>query len=147
MAIERGPFQLVRRPRRERTQLDAHGRGHMAPFWYGSTGRRAPKLVQFAIAQFRQLPTKVRAQVPLLWWLLGESTAQFKMTQPEAQYGSPPPDRQQQRCRTCLSAYQHITTGTLICSQMAGTIAPEAWCRLWKPAISPQAYATLQERK
>jgi hypothetical protein len=144
MAIERGPFQLVRRQRRERTQLDARGRGH-PPFWYGSTGRRAPKLVQLAIAQFRQLPTKVRAQVPLLWSLLGESTAAYKMTQPEGAYG--PPQVANQTCGNCLSGYVHCTTGTMICSQVAGVIRPQDSCRLWKPAISPQAYAAAQERK
>ncbi len=75
------------------------------PFKYPKAGRRAPRYVQAAIAQFRRLPLQVRASTPLLYWLLGEGTPGYKMTGPESDYRPRSPVRGQ-ICGNCEFAYQ-----------------------------------------
>lgn len=131
--------------RRERESRERNGTATAPPYFYARTGRKAPKLVQLAIAQFRQLPLGVRSRVPLLFWLLGSSTAPFKFTQPEASYG---PARDVQRtCGNCLSLYLHCGTNQLICSQVAGLVRASDSCRHWKANVSLPEFAKAQERE
>ncbi len=114
-------------------------------FWYAKTGRNAPKLVQLCIAQFRQLPEGVRSRMPLLFWLLGSSTAPYKFTQPESGYG--PAHDPVRTCGNCLSLYLHCGTNQLICSQVAGIVRVSDSCRHWKTNVSPNDFAKAQERE
>ena len=90
-----------------------------------------PELAR-AVSRYRALPVAYadKADVPLLYWLLGQGTNALKMDAFEALYGDPPPGSTQ-RCENCSSAYQQVTSGMLICSQISGYIEPQLWCRLW----------------
>lgn len=117
----------------------------VAPFLFASAGRRAPREVQKAIERFRRLPDAVRAQKPLLYWLLGSGTPAYKFRKEEVQYGAPPPALARQNCANCLHAYMHVTTNTAICDQVRGVIAPAAWCNRWAPPMPAPQYAAYQE--
>jgi hypothetical protein len=109
----------------------AAGAGNFA---YPYAASRAQPEVRQAIVRFRRLPIapeSPRVTTPLLYWLLGQGTPAFKMSQPDALYGEPRAPGQ--TCGNCLFAYQHVTSKSFICSEMAGRILPSAWCRLWKP--------------
>ena len=82
-----------------------------------------------AIAAYRRLPASTRADLPLLYWLLGSSTPAYKMSQHEAAYVADA--RGPELCANCTYAFQHVNTGDFICSQVRGRIEPRAWCRLW----------------
>lgn len=94
-------------------------------------GPNAQPEVQEAVERFRQLPLDERAEKPLLYWLLGSGTPPFKMSRIDSAYQDKPFGFQ--KCGSCRFAWQRVKTGQYICSQIAQEIAPEAWCRLWKP--------------
>ncbi len=116
-----------------------------APYLYDDAGKDAPAKVRAAIVEYRKLPEEFRKDNPLLFWLLGDGTPLFKMTKVEAAYADPSPFKKQ-NCGNCLHSYSHVTSGTFICDQMRGAIKPEAWCRVWKPAIAKAEYRKYQER-
>tara|TARA_Y100000310_G_C20543474_1_gene744458 strand:- start:661 stop:1020 length:360 start_codon:yes stop_codon:yes gene_type:complete len=118
------------------------------PFEYRrSITDRTPPEVQAAIKRFRSLPLRERVKRPLLYWLLGDGTPPFKLTKPEAAYLRVSPFAHLGHiCGTCLHAYTHTTTGTMICDQMRGVIHNEAWCRLWRPPIPKKRYEAYQNR-
>jgi len=68
---------------------------------------------------------------PLLYVLLGGGTPAYKMSKRDSDYGNPKVAGQS--CSNCTFAFQHVTTSDYICSQIAGTIRPILWCRLWRP--------------
>ncbi len=99
---------------------------------YPSAGENAPPEVKRAIAKFRRLPIAQKESVPLLYWLLGSGTPDYKMSKEDAEYV----DQSEidfQNCANCISAFQHVTSGEFICDQMEGEIQGEAWCKLWAP--------------
>ena len=100
---------------------------------YPAAGLQAPPEIRLAIARFRKLPQTLKARVPLLYWLLGSGTPPYKMNPADALYGAPPPAAQAmgQKCANCRFAWQNVKGRNYICSQIAGPIAPAAWCRLW----------------
>lgn len=100
-----------------------------APFAYPRAGRNAPIEVRRAIQAFRRLPLKLRAQTPLLYWLLGDGTPPYKMAPADADYIEE--GRGPELCANCAYAFQHVTSREYICSQISGPIQPRAWCRLW----------------
>ncbi len=104
----------------------------MFEFEYPNADDVAQPEVVAAVDRYRALPVAYadKADVPLLYWLLGQGTNALKMDPVDALYGDPPP-RSPQRCENCSSAYQQVTTGALICSQISGYIEPQLWCRLW----------------
>lgn len=100
-------------------------------FYYPKAGRNAPPEVQAAIERFRMIPPAEKANVPLLYWLLGDSTPAYKMSKEDSAYQSPTPVVGQ-TCGNCRFAYRNVVGKFFICSQIDGRIAPEAWCRLWR---------------
>ena len=95
-------------------------------------GKNAPPEVQEAVERWRALPEEERRNKPLLYWLLGSGTPDYKMSPEESDYT----DRSEvegQTCDNCEFAYLKIANKKFICSQISGHIQPKGWCRLWKP--------------
>jgi len=92
-----------------------------------------PTLVQGYVRLYRRLPTASavadKSQVPLLYSLLGSGPGPLKMAKLDAAYQEVPVS--EQRCANCSSSYTHNVSNDRICSQVEGTIKPDAWCRLW----------------
>lgn len=106
---------------------------------YLDAGKDAPDVIKSAIEQFRNLSPEERAKQPLLWWLLGEGTPNYKMSKEDSQYV----DKSTvdgQFCKNCKFLYKRIDGGKYICSQInendepsKGEVKLAGWCRLWKP--------------
>jgi hypothetical protein len=97
---------------------------------YPDAGKFAPPEVQEAIERFRALPEREKRNLPVLWFLLGSSTQEFKMDPSDAEYQTSP--RQGHDCANCDFGYRSLRWGVLVCSQIAGTIEPQGWCKLWE---------------
>lgn len=95
--------------------------------------RLGPSLVQGFFRFMRWLPSRTsgidKSQVPGLYLLLGSGTGALKMSKKDAAYQDRPVG--QQRCANCASAYKHLVSGDLICSQVEGTVTSNGWCRIW----------------
>ena len=100
---------------------------------YPDAGEDAPKEVKRAIDRFRRLPIAQRKEQPLLYWLLGEGTPDYKMSKLDSAYQEEPNGKQQ--CSNCEFAYKKVVRDQFICSQISGDIKPKAWCKLWKPPL------------
>jgi len=100
---------------------------------YPDAGENAQPEVKKAVKRFRELPLAERQSQPLLYWLLGEGTPDFKMSKLDAAYQSEP--RGKQKCANCEFAYKKVVRDQFICSQIEGDIASQAWCRLWRPPV------------
>jgi len=101
------------------------------PFAYACAGLHAQPEVKRAIERWhRRIPDRVKARLPLLYWLLGDGTPPFKMSKAASQYG--PSQVEGQRCANCRFAYQKVATGEVICSQVTGYIQLPLWCKLWR---------------
>jgi hypothetical protein len=98
------------------------------PLW-----RLGPSLVQGFFRFARWLPNRVsgidKSQVPGLYLLLGSGTGALKMSKEDAAYKDRPVGNQ--RCGNCSSAYKHLVSGDLICSQVEGKVVAKGWCRIW----------------
>ncbi len=94
-------------------------------------------LISKLIDEWNKLSDEVKSENPLLWWLLGKSTAYFKMPKEEALYTDKSTVKGQM-CSNCMFSYQHIESGNYICDQIGmdkkknDLIKPAGWCRLWK---------------
>lgn len=97
---------------------------------YPEAGDKAQPEVRQAVERFRRLPMAEREDKPLLYWLLGEGTPAFKMSKADSAYQESP--KNGQKCSNCEFAYKKVVRNQYICSQIAGDILPQAWCRLWK---------------
>lgn len=98
---------------------------------YPDAGKFAQPEVRQAVQRFRQLSFEQRAELPLLWWLLNDSTQAYKMTKLESEYVDHATTGTQ-RCENCDFAYLNVRFKTYICSQIQGEIKPQGWCRLWE---------------
>ncbi len=103
-------------------------------FDYPDVGVDAQPEVWEALDRFRRLPIAEKVDTPALYWLIGSGgTPTLKMSKLDSTYVSYPV--RGQKCGTCRYAYQHVNSGSFICSQIGepgdSTIEPEAWCRLW----------------
>ena len=96
---------------------------------YEKAGQNAPPEVQKAIERWKTLPIEDRKHQPLLYWLLGSGTPDYKMSKEDAAYQEEP--REKQKCGNCEFAYLKVSKDMYICSQMRGEINENAWCRLW----------------
>jgi hypothetical protein len=96
---------------------------------YPNAGHNAPPGVQESIEEYFQLPEEVQDNLPLLYFLLGSGTPEYKMSKRDSDYV----DRSKyaERCKNCDFAFQHVWTKKYICSQIRGEIFPAGWCRLW----------------
>jgi hypothetical protein len=101
------------------------------PFQYPKAGKNAQPGINKDIETYKKLPPEEKAKTPLLWWLLGSTTQDYKMSKKDALY-TEESKTAGQKCSNCRFAYQHITSGRYICSMMRGNIEPGAWCRLWE---------------
>ena len=99
--------------------------------FYPQAGETAQPEIQAAIARFRELPEAERAEIPLLWWLLGDGSQPYKMSKPDSNYVDH--SRSRQQCQGCLHAYYRVADEAFICSVIRGIIEPKGWCRLWEP--------------
>jgi len=97
---------------------------------YPGAGKDAPPGVQQAIERFHKLPEEEQRETPLLYYLLGSGTPNYKMSKELATYKKEP--RGEQKCGSCKFAFQKVVSGKYICSQVRGEIQPEHWCRLWR---------------
>ena len=91
--------------------------------------------VKEAIEEFRALEEPEKTTRPLLYWLLGSGTPEYKMSKLDSDYvkQSSIPNK---TCDNCEYAYTKTVTLTEqnpdhICSQIAGRIHAKGWCRLW----------------
>ncbi len=100
---------------------------------YPGAGTRSQPEVQQAIQRYRQLPAEQRAQVPLLYWLLGDGTPPYKMSKEDSEY-TEESEVEEQTCANCQYIYQANGHGDqgFICSQIRGEIAPAGWCNRWR---------------
>lgn len=97
---------------------------------YPNAGAHAQPEVRAAVERFRQLPAEQRAQMPLLYWLLGSGTPPYKSTPEDARYVQLSVVQGEQ-CGNCRHAWQSVPTGNRICAMIQGSIEPQAWCRYW----------------
>jgi len=108
----------------------------MANFEYPEAGIDASPGVKQDIQAFRRLPVIQRQGVPLLYYLLGSGTPPYKMDAVESAYQDEPKRVlliAEQNCANCSASYIHAKSGNWICDQISPFIAPQGWCRLWRP--------------
>lgn len=98
---------------------------------YPQAGANAQPEVQAAIGRFRQLPDMERAQLPLLYWLIGSGTMPYKMSKTDAQYVDPSPSPSH-KCENCRHSWASVKHGFHICDLMRGHIRGSAVCALWE---------------
>jgi hypothetical protein len=96
-------------------------------------GEDALPEVREAVERFRDDPDE---DTPLLYHILGSGTDPYKMAKVDAEYQDEP--NEGETCANCEYAYQGAD-GTWICSQVAGEIEPEAWCRLFEAVDLPES--------
>ena len=99
-------------------------------FEYPKAGLKSPPEVKAAINRFDELPAAKRSKKPLLWWLLGSSTQDFKMAKTDADYTKDVEGPQ--TCANCQFAYYSLWGKRYICSNVHGPIHTHDWCRLWE---------------
>jgi len=99
-------------------------------FAYEEAGKNAPPAVQQAIQEFHKLPDSVKKNTPLLYYILGAGTPDYKMSQEDTEYTdkSSNPDM---TCANCEFAYQKVINKKFICSQIRDHIQPAGWCNQW----------------
>lgn len=89
-----------------------------------------PEVVD-AVERWRnEVPEEEKHDQPLLYWLLGSGTPEYKMDKEDAEYIEEPQGGQ--KCANCEYAYLEAETGEMICSQVRGQIHASHWCRLWE---------------
>lgn len=105
---------------------------------YPEAGKNAPDSVKAAIEEFRNLSPEERAKTPLLYWLLGEGTPNYKMSKKDSRYVDVSQVKGQ-ACGNCKSLYKRVTNGKYVCSQIneigspsEGKISISGWCNFWK---------------
>jgi len=95
---------------------------------YPTAGLNAPDEVREVVEELKDTD---QGLIPLLYRLLGSGTPDYKMSKGQSLYVHDS-EVSGQTCENCQYAYQSVTRGTYICSQIRGNIHPEAWCKLWE---------------
>lgn len=96
----------------------------------------SPPEVKEAVRRFKQeVPDDEKEDTPLLYWLLGTGTPEYKMSKKDAAYKEEPED--DMVCSNCQYYYEGVD-GEAVCSKVRGQVYPEHWCRLWAPADTQQ---------
>jgi len=98
---------------------------------YPQAGIDAPPGVKQEIEKFRNLPDKQKARKPLLYYLLGAGTPDYKMSKNDSKY-TDKSEVSGRTCGNCKFAYGVVGESRFICSQISGDIKLEGWCKLWK---------------
>lgn len=92
----------------------------------------APPETKRAILRFMKKPEAYRDRKPLLYFILGSGTPNYKMSKEASAYTDESPLPDTQTCDNCIFAFQNVKTKKFICSQIRGNIKPKGWCDLWK---------------
>lgn len=102
------------------------------PHIYPNAGTdNAQPEVQKAVERFRKLPLIERDEKPLLYWLLGSGTPEYKAAPKDAEYMEDS-KVEEQKCGNCRFAYKKVILDDhYICSQIRGPIRPAGWCKWW----------------
>ncbi len=111
----------------------------LAEYAYPGAGKDAHPGVKEAIKEFKELPDEEKGEQPLLYWLLGTGTPEYKMGKQESDYAEETPVRSQTyvNCEYAYTKTITIESGDPdhICSQITGRIHAEGWCRLWEEGV------------
>ena len=99
-------------------------------FKYSNAGKNAPPGVKTSINMFHKLPVDDKKELPLLYYILGSGTPDYKMSKVDSDYTNK--STGEQNCGNCEFAYKKVKTGKYICSQISGKIELGGWCRLWE---------------
>ena len=98
-------------------------------YLYPKAGLNANPYIKKAIKEFHKLPNEAKENKPLLYWLLGSGTPPYKMSKKDSEYQGKP--FRGQNCGNCRFTFMRWTNKELICSQIAGNIELDHWCKLW----------------
>lgn len=114
-------------------------RNVVSQYSYPDAGKEAQEKVKEAIELFKQLPDEEKANTPLLYWLLGSGTPEYKMSKQDSDY-TEQTEIETQTCDNCEFAYTKTITvpsgdPDIICSQVTGRIHAKGWCRLWAKGV------------
>jgi len=94
-------------------------------------GPDAAEEVQEAVQRFREeVPESTKRNTPLLYWLLGTGTPEYKMSKADADYKEEPEG--EMVCANCQFWYVG-SDGEGVCSKVRGEVFESHWCRLWRP--------------
>lgn len=99
--------------------------------YYPNVGHESPNGVKKAIEEWNKESNELKENTPLLYWLLGSGTPEYKMPKDLAKYESKS-EISEQMCSNCEYIYLKIANKKYICSQIRGEISPKGWCKLWK---------------
>lgn len=90
----------------------------------------APQEVKEAVKRWREdVDMEQKREQPLVYWLLGTGTPDYKMSKPDSDYQHQP--EQGMMCSNCEYYYVGVD-GRAVCSQVRGKVQGEHWCRLWE---------------
>lgn len=101
---------------------------------YKEAFRKAPPAVRKIIEEFRRIPLKIRENLVLLYYILRGNTADYKMSQKDANVKKQPINGQM--CGNCKYWYPQPLRNKYACAQVRGSyIMGWFWCKLWKGNI------------
>ena len=108
------------------------------PYDYKDAGKDAAEGVKQSIEEFKNLTDEEKSKIPLLYYLLGTGTPEYKMSKEDSAYEDLT-TVSGQTCGNCEFAYTKTATIASgdpdhICSQITGRISEPGWCRLWVKA-------------
>ena len=111
----------------------------LGQYSYLKAGEGAQPGVKEAIKDFKELSDEEKSKTPLLYWLLGTGTPEYKMSKLDSDYADETPAKGQ-TCDNCEYAYTKTITipsgdPDVICSQVTGRVQEKGWCRLWVKGI------------
>jgi hypothetical protein len=97
---------------------------------YQDAYNKAPAETKKVIEAFQNEPASLRAEKPLLYYVLGSGTPPYKMSKKESRYVDVA--KGNKKCSNCIFTYIKYVDNKPICSQIRGTIKLDGWCKLWK---------------
>ena len=97
---------------------------------YQDAYNKAPAETKKVIDAFQKEPASLRAEKPLLYYVLGSGTPPYKMSKKDSEYVDK--SVKKQNCANCIFTYIKYVDKKPICSQIRGTIKLGGWCKLWK---------------
>ena len=111
----------------------------VAQYAYTKAGDGAQPGVKEAIKEFKALPEEEKSTTPLLYWLLGTGTPEYKMSKNDSEYVAET-EIDIQTCDNCEYAFTKTITEPsgdpdIICSQITGRVHAKGWCRLWEKGV------------
>ena len=104
-------------------------------FLYPGVEEDLPEQLKSLVDEFRELPLEEREEIPLLWWMLKKSTANFKMSKEGSDYTDDSAS-EEQYCSNCSRIY--MSHGGFICDWVGknkegnDNIQLGGWCKFWE---------------